>query len=277
MPVLFILAVRFLLATALLLPLHWLTLDGQQNSLLYYLKRLRKKDWIFLIAQALTAGVFFNFLMVMGLQYTDANVAGIITSALPAIIVIMSCLVLKERFTLKKIVCVGFATIGLVVINGGNILGHPSHHSLIGNLIIFLSLLPEASYYILTKLHPNRLPLFLMSAVINAINALILLPFLCYYLDWKLLNSPVFDWMILTIVGISSGLFYVFWYVGSSKVDAIMGALSTAIMPIGTVFIAWLTLGEKIGLTQFIGVLLVIMSILAYALPSRLKFKTKAL
>ena len=101
MPVLFLLAVRFLVAALLLLPLHWLTPDGKQNALIY-LKQLSKKDWSFLIAQALTAGVFFNVLMVMGLQYTDANVAGIITSALPAIIVIMSCIVLKDRFTLKK-------------------------------------------------------------------------------------------------------------------------------------------------------------------------------
>ncbi|HVV67477.1 MAG TPA: DMT family transporter [Gammaproteobacteria bacterium] len=274
MPVLFLLAVRFLVAAVLLLPLHWLTPDGKQNALVY-LKQLSKKDWCFLIAQALTAGVFFNVLMVMGLQYTDANIAGVITSALPAIIVIMSCIVLKDRFTIKKMVCVGFATVGLVVINAAHISGHTANYSMLGNLLVFLSLLPEASYYILTKLHPSRLPIFLMSSVINLINAVILLPILGYYLNWKLLNLPVFDWLILIVVGIASGLFYVFWYIGSAKVDAVMAALSTAFMPIATIAIAWLTLGEKIDIIQFIGVIMIIMSILAYALPFRMQWNHK--
>ena len=51
-----------------------------------------------------------------------------------------------------------------------------------------------------------------------------------------------------------------------------MAALSTAIMPIATVTMAWLILGETIGWVQCMGVGLVIISILAYALPSsRLK------
>lgn len=268
-PILFLLAIRFILATLLLFPLHWCTLKARDNSVAYYLNQLTKKDWIYLILQALAAGVFFNFLMVLGLRYTDANAAGVITSALPAIIVVLSCIVLRELFTLKKGICVGFATLGLLVINTYNIAEINSSHALLGNFIVFLSLLPEASYYILTKLHPCRLPLFLMSAVINGINAIVLLPVLFYHFDFNLLRLPVFNWLILLLVGLASGLFYVFWYIGSSKVDAVMAALSTAIMPVATLAIASITLGEKIGMVQYIGVALVTASIVVYALPAR--------
>lgn len=270
-PILFLLAVRFVLATVLLFPLHWCTPEARYHSVAYYLKQLTKKDWVYLILQALSAGVFFNFLMVLGLRYTDANAAGVITSALPAIIVVLSSIVLGEPFTLKKGICVGFATLGLLVISADNISGINSSHALLGSFIVFLSLLPEASYYILTKLHPSRLPLFLMSAVINGINAIVLLPMLFYYFDLNSLALPIFSWMILILVGLASGLFYVFWYIGSSKVDAVMAALSTAIMPVATLAIAWMTLGEKIGLVQYIGVALVIASIVAYALPAKSK------
>jgi drug/metabolite transporter (DMT)-like permease len=163
---------------------------------------------------------------------------------------------------------VGFATIGLVVISSGNT-DTTLQSSLLGNSLVFLSLLPEASYYVLTKLHPTRLPIFLMSAILNGINALILLPMMFYYVDTKIWHLPSFDWFILVLVGISSGLFYVFWYLGSKKVDAVMAALSTAIMPIATVTIAWLTLGETIGVIQWLGMGFVVFSILTYALPSR--------
>lgn len=266
MPILFLLASRFFLATMLLWLLHVAIPNGHSKKILPYLKQLTRKDWFFLIAQALSAGVLFNFFMMWGLQYTNAHDAGIITSALPAIIVIVSCLVLRERFTAKKAICVVLATIGLVVVNmNGSSDGH-SPASLLGNAIVFLSLLPEAAYYVLTKAYPSRLPLFLMAAVISAVNTLVLLPFLFYGMDWQALSFPLFDWSILVLVGFCSGLFYVFWYLGSTRVDAVMAGLSTAIMPVATVTVAWLALGEHVGLVQILGMGLVMASILAYAL-----------
>ncbi|WP_280123504.1 hypothetical protein [Coxiella endosymbiont of Ornithodoros amblus] len=38
--------------------------------------------------QALFAGAFFNILLLLGLKYTNVNASGIITSTLPAIVVI---------------------------------------------------------------------------------------------------------------------------------------------------------------------------------------------
>lgn len=107
LPVLFILALRFTLATVTLLPLHWLT-PARKISIDIYFSQLKRRDWIFVIAQGLSAGIFFNFLMLWGLDYTDANIAGIITSALPAIIAVMSWLVLGEKISGKKMICVFF-------------------------------------------------------------------------------------------------------------------------------------------------------------------------
>lgn len=100
-PVLFILTIRFTLATLILFALHWLT-PAKKIPLISYFSKLSGKDWFFIIAQGLCAGIFFNFLMLWGLDYTDANVAGIITSALPAIIAIMSWLILGEKISGKK-------------------------------------------------------------------------------------------------------------------------------------------------------------------------------
>ena len=114
-PILFLLAIRFALATVILLPLHWLT-PARKITVKKHFSSIQQKDWIFIFAQALSAGILFNCLMLLGLNYTDANVAGIITSALPAIIAIMSWLILGETISAKKSLCVGFATLGLIVI-----------------------------------------------------------------------------------------------------------------------------------------------------------------
>lgn len=262
-PILFILGIRFSLATIILLLLHWIS-PAKERSIYSYFSELKRRDWFFIIAQGISAGVLFNFLMLWGLDYTSANVAGIITSALPAIIALMSWLILGEKISGKKMICVFFATMGLVVIACDKLGGAKVVHSFSGDAIVLLSLLPEATYYILCKMHVNSLPVFLISAFLNGINAVLLL-FILMFGSWSNLNIQCSDWMILIILGFSSGLFYVFWYFGYKQVDGVMASLSTAIMPVATVMFAWALLGEQLTLLQFLGMGMVIFSIAIYA------------
>ncbi len=263
MPVLVILAIRFALATFILLPLHWVT-PAKQQSIKSHILMINRKDWIFLISQALCAGVLFNCLMLVGLNSTDANVAGIITSALPAIIAIMSWLILGEKISAQKAFCVVFATAGLIVIAYDKLSIVGASHSFFGDSIVLLSLLPEAVYYILCKLYSNRLPLFLTTALLNGINALLLLPAL-FLMPWEPSQITPLSWLILFIISLSSGLFYVFWFLGAQRVDGVMASLSTAVMPIATVILAWIILGEQLTKMEFTGMALVISSIVLYA------------
>ncbi|MFC3907966.1 DMT family transporter [Legionella dresdenensis] len=262
-PVLLLLTIRFSLATFILLPLHWLTPD-KKLTLKNHFASLQTKDYIFLLAQALTAGVMFNTLMLSGLNYTDANIAGIITSTLPAIIAVMAWIVLKEKFTGKQSLCIVFATAGLIVIATDKVSSVTDNNSFFGDLLVFLSLFPEATYYILCKLHPNKLPVFIVSALMNGINALLVFPSLLF-INWNLTGISLIDWAILFILGLSSGLFYVFWYFGCQRVDGLLTSLSTAVMPIATVIFAWIILGEKLTILECLGMGLVIFSIVLYA------------
>ena len=202
--------------------------------------------------------------MLTGLNYTDANVAGIITSALPALIAIMSWFILKEKISAQKALCIVFATIGLVIIAYDKLNGLTISHSFFGDSLVLLALLPEATYYVLCKLYANRLPLFLTSALLNGINAILLLPVL-YIIHWEPANINMVSWFTLFVIGLSSGLFYVFWFVGAQHVDGIMASLSTAAMPIATVILAWIILGEDLSLPELAGMGLVLFSIILYA------------
>ncbi|KTC82756.1 transmembrane protein [Legionella cincinnatiensis] len=262
-PILFILTLRFTLAAIILFFLHAL-ISSKKASMSYYFSQLKQKDWFFIIAQALSAGVLFNFFMLGGLQYTDANVAGIITSALPALIALMSWIILSEKISGKKIICVGFATLGLAIIGFDKLSSVQASHSFWGDMLVLLSLIPEATYYILSKMHTPTLPVFLISSLLNAINALLLM--LClFFCSWDNLSIHFFDWLILFILGLSTGLFYVFWFLGCQKVDGVMASLSTAIMPLATVILAWIVLGERLTIGQTIGMGMVLLSIAAYA------------
>lgn len=262
-PIFILLGIRFSLATLILLPLHWLS-PARKTTVRTHFASIKRKGWLFLIAQGLTAGLLFNCIMLIGLNKTDANVAGIITSVLPAMIAVMSWLILKEKISVKNCLCILFATAGLAVIAYQKLPGDSSSHTFFGDFIVLLSLLPEAAYYILCKLHPNKLPIFLTSALLNGINALLLLPVLISF-HWDTINITSQHWLILIILSIAAGLFFIFWFLGCQRVDGIMTSLSTATMPIATVILAWMVLGESLTMLQTIGMGLVILAIIAYA------------
>jgi drug/metabolite transporter (DMT)-like permease len=256
MPVLMILFIRFSIASAFLYLIHCCVAD--QKSL--KLATLNRRDWQYIFAQALCAGVLFNFFLLLGLHYTEASVAGIITSVLPAIIAVLSVIFLKERLNLFSVLCIMFAISGLLIINAPNF-AMAKLDGLLGDAIILLSLLPEAAYYVLAKIYDNKLPLFFAATLMNAIN----LPFLLialligghWQVQFTLVNSS-----ILLIAGISSGLFYVFWFWGCKQVKGSVAGLFTAFMPVATLIVAWIGLGERITLLQTIGMILVMTSVI---------------
>lgn len=256
MPPIAILTVRFIIAFFFLLILHFIF----SKEKFHILKTLTRVDWFYIVAQALCAGALFNIFLIFGLKYTSASVAGIITSALPAIIAILSIIFLKERINIFTGLCILFSCIGLIIINAPNLyLDHS--HNIWGDLIILISLLPEATYYVLTKIHKNRLPLFLVSSLMNGINIPVFLLILFLTHQDIPASLSIQQASLLFIVGIGSGLFYLFWFLGCENVRGVMTGLSTAFMPIGTLIIAWIFLNETISIYQFIGMLLVILSI----------------
>lgn len=264
LPILFLLLIRFGLGTLCLLPICWFS--NLKESPVEQLKGLARRDFYFILAQAVCAGVLFNLLMLWGLSKTQANVAGIITSALPAVILILSWLILREALTLKKAGCIALATLGLIIISNSKSQGMTFHSSVTGDLIIFLALVPEAMYYVLSKLYKSKASATVIAVLINFINTLLMLPIALFFMPLTLPALTDLQILVILAVGLSSALFYVFWALGSVKVDAAMGSLSTALMPICTVVIAAICLDEMINLSQGLGMLLVIGSILFYAL-----------
>lgn len=262
-PVFVLLAIRFSFASLVLLPLHFMS-NARKIPITQHLKSASNKDWTFFAAQALSAGVLFNCLMLFGLNHTDANLAGIITSALPALIALLSWLILGEKLSSQKALCIFFATIGLVIVAYSKLKGPAHHHSFFGDFVVLLALLPEACYYILCKLHSGRLPVFLTSSLMNGINAVILIPAI-FLTSWDPSSISTANWAILLLISLSSGLFYVFWFVGSRNVDGVMASLSTAVMPISTAIFAWIILSEKLSGLQILGMGLVVLSISLYA------------
>lgn len=232
------------------------------------LKQLTNKEWGLIIGQALTAGVLFNALMLLGLKYTSASVAGMIISVLPAVIAVAAVLLLKEHLSRTNTMCIALAILGLLIINGQH-LSQGEHHSLLGDAIVLLALVPEAAYYILSRFYQNRLSLLMLSALMNGINVILLLPLLLLTGIHQVIEIDMHSLQILLITGLASGFFYIFWYVGSQSIPATIAGLYTAIGPIFIMLIASVFLHESVSATELIGMVCIILSILVTGMKRR--------
>lgn len=254
-PIFLLLEARFIFATFFMA----LTIAAKPK-MLCSLKELSRSDWWLLFFQGLTAGFLFNMFLLSGLHYTSASVASVIASTLPAIIAVLSFLVLKETLSKSKYLSILFAIMGVIIIN----IAKPFDNSnnIFGDFIILIALLPEAAYYILVKIRVIKIPIILQSCILNCINMLLLLPIAIITTDKSAFDTiHLSDWFIVAIIGIASALFFSFWSKGCKNISGSNCALMTATMPISTILIAMVFLGEKLVWLQWIGVIFILLAI----------------
>ena len=102
----------------------------------------------------------------------------------------------------------------------------------------------------------------MFSALINGLNFIISFTVMLSLGHFPHQVIGLHNGLILLIVGMTSGLFYIFWFLGSNQISGIMSGLMTVVLPIATVLISWLFLGEKFLPSQIGGATLVLISIL---------------
>jgi len=254
-----IMTVRFIFASLFMSIL--LFRDINQH---HFRTSLDYKGWGILLVKGLGAGIAFNFILLSGLHYTDANSAGLITSLLPAVIICLNILLFRQKLTSRMSLSLLVSVAGLVLINWG-VASNSGRNIIWGNFLVFIALIPDGLYYTLSKYYPLKMHSMLKVFWLNAVNV----PFLVvivFFLPKSLWGAiTLHDLLMFLIIGINSGLFFILWQKGITNIDPAYAALSTAFMPVATVILAWVILNEGLTITKFIGMILVVFSIVVYA------------
>ena len=172
-------------------------------------------------------------------------------------------LILGIRLTRLKVICVALAVVGLFIINiNGMVQPQITGLNLLGDFIILIAMVPEAMYYVFAKALPLNIKPLTGSILINSINAIILAPFLFFTHYDTLEHINWLQWLIILLLGVTSGLFYLFWSKGCEYLEASTTGMMTALMPIFTLILSWIFLSETLSLTQGLAMLLIIGSII---------------
>lgn len=225
-----------------------------------------KRDFLIYFLMAISGGAVFNFIYMAGIDKTTATATGIISSSVPTLIVLFSYFFLKEKIKPIHFLCVFLVAIGVLILN----LSRPSegsvttaeNHAWLGNLIVFLAMIPEALFAIFAKMLKVKVSIAVSSIYINLINFLLCLPF--FYLQTRYFSltriEPV-AWVLILFLGLTSSLFYIFYNYGIVKINASTAGLLTGVFPISTAFLAIVFLNESLTLSICLGMACVLASI----------------
>jgi drug/metabolite transporter (DMT)-like permease len=241
---------RFLIASAILLPLMFAQSDGRPS----FTSRERR----ILIAQALTGVFLFNVCLFYGVRLTTAAEAGIITSTTPVVVAIIGVVFLGEAATKNTVLGVCLAVLGLLSLEvfGSGATGGDSTRSIVGNGLILVAVLGEALFTTLGKAVSDDVSPLKITTAVTVLGSLLFLPFAVYELrTFEITAVPLIDWLpilyygvVVTVIG------FVLWFRGVSMVPASTAATFTGVLPVSAVILSYVLLGEQFLWAHAVGI-----------------------
>lgn len=246
---------RFFIATVFLIP--FLLLKGKIKDLS---KAMKTDFFLFFVLGA--SGIFCEgALVITSLKYTTAARSCLFANASPIFTIIISYFIAKEVLTKRKIygIFIGFAGITLSLLSKGGLdIFAQNNTFLFGDILALFSGICWAVYTVFGKRIVSQ-----YGGLVSTTGAILLgeimLLFLVLFLKIPLnLNFSLSIWLSILYLGIfSSGLAYVFWYVGLKSIDSgVLGSLGYA-TPILTTILSYLLLKERANYLFFIGFIFV--------------------
>ncbi|TQR20597.1 DMT family transporter [Psychrobacillus vulpis] len=223
--------------------------------------RIEKQDWLLIFVIGLVGNTISIVTQEVGTMLSTAQMGAIITSTTPAFMVIFARIILKERITIKKAISIIFATTGVCVIVGS---AHIDSSQL-GGISLLTAALTWALMSVIIKRVPGHYSQIVITSYAILVAILVLTPFTFSRLpelDFVSMMNPSI-WGGLVYLGvISTACGFLLWNRGLQMLNASSGGLFFFFQPIVGTFLGWLLLGEQIGLSFWIGTILIFMGVL---------------
>jgi len=186
----------------------------------------------------------------------------IVTSSTPAFMVIFARFLLKERLTLKKGLSICLATIGVFLIVG---VGHVDLSSKLGGISLLIAALTWALMSVLVKRMPSNYSQIVVTTYSILVALIVLTPFVLprlHAISILQLTHPTIWGGILYLGIISTASGFLLWNRGLQMLNASSGGLFFFFQPVVGTLLGWLILGESIGITFWIGSILILIGVL---------------
>jgi drug/metabolite transporter (DMT)-like permease len=212
----------------------------------------------------------FPWCISAAMQYTTASEGAIVLASTPAVTLLLGGLNGSERLSFYKGLGVVLAAFGAAVAYKGTVLDLAGADVSFGTILMILAAVSGAVYAVYSKPYIIKYsPLVVTSIAMTAGAIMLSFAWLVGDREVGLPRLDAFGWLAISYIGIAGGAvsFYLYaWALGRASPTTIMILLP--LNPIAALIAGSLWLGEHLGFSLFVGLVLVIVGVFLVVAPS---------
>ena len=270
MPSFTLLCLRYLLAAAAMTVLLRLRKPDPKGKP----RKIERGDWKYIILFGLGGYVLSIGLQQFGTKLAGASLASLINCMNPIAICFFAVLMLHERMTVKKMVCIASAVAGAVCIVGGDTGG--GH--MIGIALSLGSVLTWSALSVFMRSFTQKYDALTVTTCGIYVAAIATIPLMGY----ELATAPSIEFLhakyiiVLLYVAICcTAIPHSLWNYSLSRVEASTCSLFYPVQPLTSMALGVLLLHEHMTLGFFAGAVLIVFGVLYSTLGKEQKLRTK--
>jgi drug/metabolite transporter (DMT)-like permease len=225
------------------------------------LKRIdyRPGDWKLLAFMGICEPGFYFIFEALALTYTDASQAGMICALLPLMVAVAARLTLNEPLTRRTVAGFSLAIAGAVVLSSVAEATETASHPMLGNFLEFMAMICACGYMIAFKKLSFRYNPWFLTMVQAFIGSLFYFPLLFLpSTELPVSLDPVGVSAVLYLgVFVTIGAYGMYNY-GMSKIPAGQASSFINLIPVITLVLGLVLLGERLNWMQYAASALVV-------------------
>ncbi|HUD24743.1 MAG TPA: DMT family transporter [Burkholderiaceae bacterium] len=261
LPIFALALLRFAIGAVALLPWSW---RGRSEA---PLTRLECRQ---LFLQSFFGNFLFSVCMLSGVALTSATAAGLVMSALPVVVALLSSVLLSERVTGRLLLAVGCAGAGIALVQLARSATPVAASSWLGNALVLGAVCCEAVYVVIGKqLSATRTPMR-VSAWINLWGLALSAPLGLWQLarvDWVAIPARL--WAYLVFYALAASVVTVpLWMSGLRRTSAGIAGVFTVALPLSATAVAAGVLGETVTWLHAVALSFAVLAIVLAAMPA---------
>lgn len=231
---------------------------------------LSPHDRKLLFLESFFGNFLFSICMLFGVSLTSALAAGVIMAAIPAVVAVMSWVLLRERIAPRVAAGIACAVGGIALVSFTKHADGAAPNSLLGNVLLFCAVVCESSYVVIGKKLTGQVSAKRISALVNLWGLLLVTPLGVWQalsFDFSAVNLP--SWWMLLFYSLAASMVTVWlWMTGLKHVAASSAGVFTVLLPVSAALVGVVFLGERFSAMQAAAFALALAGVVLATWPS---------
>jgi len=228
-----------------------------------------KKDIKYILLMTAFEPCLYFIFEAKALQYTTASQAGMITSMMPLMTAIGAGIVLKEVITKKVMIGSFIAVVGAIWLSLSAQSSENASNPMLGNFLEFLAMICGAWYAIAIRYLTQRFSALFLTAAQGFVGAIFFFPLAIWEYNTITMNvtNEALFWVLYLGVVVTIGGYGMF-NLALSRIEASRASVFVNLIPVFTVILAYLFLGEVLKPTEIIASMVILCGVAISQMPA---------